>query len=64
MAESDELVAAPPTGDPRIHLRPVRRSGFTVVFNGATSADMHGSVYVENKKPPKLSVGSVISIEA
>ncbi|MFI2665849.1 helix-turn-helix domain-containing protein [Micromonospora carbonacea] len=27
----DELVAAPPTGDPRIHLRPVRRSGFTVV---------------------------------
>ncbi|MEV6300660.1 XRE family transcriptional regulator [Actinoplanes sp. NPDC051861] len=27
----DELVAAPPTGDPRIHLRPVRRGGFTVV---------------------------------
>ena len=27
----DDLVAAPPTGDPRIHLRPVRRSGFTVV---------------------------------
>jgi transcriptional regulator with XRE-family HTH domain len=27
----DELVAAPPTGDPRIHLRPVRRSGLTVV---------------------------------
>jgi transcriptional regulator with XRE-family HTH domain len=27
----DDLVAAPPTGDPRIHLRPVRRPGFTVV---------------------------------
>ena len=27
----DDLVAAPPTGDPRIHLRPVRRSGLTVV---------------------------------
>ncbi|GAA2658728.1 helix-turn-helix domain-containing protein [Paractinoplanes durhamensis] len=27
----DDLVAAPPTGDPRIHLRPIRRSGFTVV---------------------------------
>ena len=24
-------VAAPPTGDPRIHLRPVRRAGLTVV---------------------------------
>jgi transcriptional regulator with XRE-family HTH domain len=27
----DDLVAAPPTGDPRIHLRPVRRYGLTVV---------------------------------
>ncbi|GAB2618378.1 hypothetical protein Aab01nite_32120 [Paractinoplanes abujensis] len=27
----DDLVAAPPTGDPRIHLKPVRRSGLTVV---------------------------------
>lgn len=27
----DELVAAPHTGDPRIHLRPVRRYGLTVV---------------------------------
>src|SRR5687768_10090405 len=27
----DDLVAAPPTGDPRIHLRPVKRSGFTLV---------------------------------
>ena len=27
----DDLVAAPATGDPRIHLRPVRRSGLTVV---------------------------------
>ncbi|MFC4561847.1 helix-turn-helix domain-containing protein [Nocardiopsis mangrovi] len=27
----DDLVAAPSTGDPRIHLRPVRRSGLTVV---------------------------------
>ncbi|MFD3732723.1 helix-turn-helix domain-containing protein [Streptomyces sp. NPDC058632] len=27
----DDLVAAPLTGDPRIHLRPVRRNGLTVV---------------------------------
>jgi transcriptional regulator with XRE-family HTH domain len=27
----DELVDAPPTGDPRVHLRPVRRHGMTVV---------------------------------
>jgi transcriptional regulator with XRE-family HTH domain len=27
----DDLVAAPPTGDPRIHLRPVRRFGLTFV---------------------------------
>lgn len=27
----DDLVAAPPTGDPRIHLRPVRRAGLTIV---------------------------------
>lgn len=27
----DDLVAAPPTGDPRIHLRPVRRNGLTIV---------------------------------
>ncbi|GGV09183.1 helix-turn-helix domain-containing protein [Streptomyces spectabilis] len=27
----DDLVAAPPTGDPRVHLRPVRRSGLVFV---------------------------------
>ena len=27
----DELVGAPPTGDPRIHLRPVSRHGMTMV---------------------------------
>jgi mannose-6-phosphate isomerase-like protein (cupin superfamily) len=27
----DDLVAAPPTGDPRVHLRPIRRSGLTLV---------------------------------
>ncbi|MFJ1579747.1 helix-turn-helix domain-containing protein [Streptomyces sp. NPDC088182] len=27
----DDLVAAPPTGDPRVHLRPVRRSGLVMV---------------------------------
>jgi transcriptional regulator with XRE-family HTH domain len=27
----DELVGAPPTGDPRVHQRPVRRNGMTVV---------------------------------
>ncbi|MGW6275642.1 helix-turn-helix domain-containing protein [Streptomyces sp. NPDC055060] len=27
----DDLVAAPPTGDPRVHLRPVKRSGLVMV---------------------------------
>jgi transcriptional regulator with XRE-family HTH domain len=27
----DELVDAPPTGDPRIHLRPIRRKGMTML---------------------------------
>ena len=27
----DDLVQAPPTGDPRVHLRPVRRSGLVVI---------------------------------
>jgi len=27
----DELVGAPPTGDPRVHLRPVRRHGMTMI---------------------------------
>jgi transcriptional regulator with XRE-family HTH domain len=27
----DELVGAPPTGDPRVHLRPVKRHGMTLV---------------------------------
>ncbi|QSB15377.1 helix-turn-helix domain-containing protein [Natronosporangium hydrolyticum] len=27
----DDLVAAPPTGDPRVHLRPVRRAGLVLV---------------------------------
>lgn len=36
----------------------------TVVFNGATEARMHGSVYVETATPPKLRVGSVITIQA
>jgi transcriptional regulator with XRE-family HTH domain len=27
----DELVGAPPTGDPRIHMRPVQRNGMTLI---------------------------------
>src|SRR3954452_19739214 len=27
----DELVGAPPTGDPRVHMRPVRRNGMTLL---------------------------------
>lgn len=27
----DELVDAPPTGDPRVHLRPVQRAGMTLI---------------------------------
>ena len=27
----DELIGAPPTGDPRIHLRPVQRNGMTFI---------------------------------
>lgn len=29
--QMDELVGAPPTGDPRVHLRPVRRNGMIMV---------------------------------
>jgi transcriptional regulator with XRE-family HTH domain len=27
----DELIGAPPTGDPRVHLRPVQRNGMTLI---------------------------------
>lgn len=27
----DELVGAPPTGDPRVHMRPIRRHGATII---------------------------------
>lgn len=27
----DELIGAPPTGDPRIHMRPVQRNGMTLI---------------------------------
>jgi transcriptional regulator with XRE-family HTH domain len=27
----DELIGAPPTGDPRVHLRPVKRNGMTLM---------------------------------
>src|SRR5258708_31668727 len=27
----DDLVGAPPTGDPRVHLRPIRRPGRTII---------------------------------
>lgn len=27
----DELVGAPPTGDPRVHMRPVQRNGMTLI---------------------------------
>lgn len=29
--QMDELIGAPPTGDPRIHLRPVQRNGMTFI---------------------------------
>ncbi|EPH42755.1 helix-turn-helix domain-containing protein [Streptomyces aurantiacus] len=36
----DELVAAPATGDPRVHLRPVRKEGLTFVPLGMQSGGL------------------------
>lgn len=36
----DELVAAPAHGDPRVHLRPVRREGLTFVPLGINQGDL------------------------
>ena len=51
----DELVDAPPTGDPRVHLRPVRRNGMTVV-----PLTRHAGGLAAHKLilPPRRSPGS------
>jgi transcriptional regulator with XRE-family HTH domain len=37
----DELVDAPPTGDPRVHLRPIRRHGMTMLPLTRRSGGIH-----------------------
>ncbi|MEU3190630.1 helix-turn-helix transcriptional regulator [Streptomyces sp. NPDC006992] len=56
----DELVAAPTTGDPRVHLRPFRRHGMTFVPLGMRTGGLHAYkvVYppVSQLPPPRFHV--------
>lgn len=49
----DELVGAPPTGDPRIHMRPISRSGRTMVplTRRAGGIQAYKLVIPTNKQP-------------
>jgi transcriptional regulator with XRE-family HTH domain len=50
----DELVGAPPTGDPRIHLRPVSRNGMTLVplTRRAGGVQAYKIVIPARRRPP------------
>ena len=52
----DELVGAPPTGDPRVHLRPVRRGGHDV--RAADPAARAGPRRTRSILPPRHAPGS------
>jgi hypothetical protein len=50
----DELVDAPPTGDPRIHLRPIRRNGATMLALtlGQVASGLQDLIRASRRKPP------------
>lgn len=54
----DDLVAAPPTGDPRVHLRPVRRSGLVMVplTRRAGGIQAYKVIYPPAGRAPTLSL--------
>ena len=69
----DELVGAPPTGDPRIHLRPVTRNGMTMLpltrRAGGVQAFkiiMHAGAGPESptRRPTRATSGSTCSTAA
>ncbi|WP_344209679.1 XRE family transcriptional regulator [Kribbella sancticallisti] len=54
----DDLVAAPPTGDPRIHLKPVRRFGLTVVplTRRAGGVQAYKVIYPPARRAPTMKL--------
>jgi transcriptional regulator with XRE-family HTH domain len=52
----DELVGAPPTGDPRVHLRPVRRDGMTMLplTRRAGGVQAYKLIISRRSEPPDL----------
>ncbi len=53
----DELVDAPPTGDPRVHVRPIRRHGRTMVplTRRAGGVQAYKVIVPAHKRPPEPS---------
>ncbi|GAA2118968.1 helix-turn-helix domain-containing protein [Actinomadura napierensis] len=51
----DELIGAPPTGDPRIHLRPVQRNGMTFIplTRQAGGVQAHKVIIPPRRRPPE-----------
>ncbi|MEV6826023.1 helix-turn-helix domain-containing protein [Amycolatopsis sp. NPDC051102] len=51
----DELIGAPPTGDPRVHLRPVQRNGMTFIplTHRPGSLLAHKAVIPARRRPPE-----------
>ena len=48
----DELVDAPPTGDPRVHMRPLRRHGATVIPLTERAGGVRAYKYILPAAPP------------
>ncbi|CCH32777.1 XRE family transcriptional regulator [Actinosynnema sp. NPDC047251] len=54
----DELIGAPPTGDPRIHLLPVQRNGITFIPLTRRPGGLlaHKAIIPPRRRPPQLRV--------
>ncbi|MFL6117000.1 MAG: helix-turn-helix domain-containing protein, partial [Catenulispora sp.] len=54
----DELIGAPPTGDPRTHLRPVRARGMTFIPLTRTAGGplAHKVIITPGRRPPEQKV--------
>ena len=51
----DELVDAPPTGDPRIHLKPIRKFGMTMLPLKSMTEQTYSSPCLQTWNPPRGS---------
>jgi transcriptional regulator with XRE-family HTH domain len=50
----DELVGAPPTGDPRVHLRPMTRNGMTIVPLTRRAGGLQAyKILMPRREPPR-----------